>query len=83
MCEFVKTNGALIRHLFYRMAQTHSMPYLYRSFLQKSPILNGSCAERDLQLKASYEPSPLCLRLCLNIGGCVRMCMCVYACVGV
>ena len=29
-------------------------------FLQKSPIINGSFAEKDLQLKASYESLPLC-----------------------
>ena len=30
-------------------------------FEQKSPIISDSCAERDLQLKASYASSPPCI----------------------
>ena len=47
----------------YRVATIHEMPYVYRSFPQKSPIISGSLAERDLQLKASCAFSPPCMNL--------------------
>ena len=44
----------------YRVAKMHRMSYLYRSFQQKSPIISGPSAERDLQLKALYASSKPC-----------------------
>jgi len=38
----------------YRVAKTHRMPYLHRSFSAKEPyLISDSFTERDLQLKAS------------------------------
>jgi len=44
----------------YRVAKSLRVPYLYRSFAQKSPIISGSFAKNDPQLKASYAFSPPC-----------------------
>ena len=40
-------------------------PIFLGHFPQKSPIISASCAEKDLQLKASYGSSPPC-RQCLK-----------------
>ena len=39
------------------------MPYLPRSFPQKSPVICSSFAKHDLRLKASYGSSPPCKML--------------------
>jgi len=47
----------------YRVAKTHRMPFLYRSFSQKSPAICESFVKIDLQLKASYGSAPRCSKL--------------------
>jgi len=42
----------------YRVAQTIGCLILRGDFTQKSPIISGSFAKNDLQLKASYRSSP-------------------------
>ena len=50
-------------------------------FLKKSPGIDGSSAERDLRLKASYGSSPPCIRGCelliIIAGGVVGSVLCV------
>jgi len=53
------------------------------SFRQKSPMINGSFAERDLQLKESYAFSPPGIRKLrrlrdINLYVCARIHTCMY-----
>jgi len=43
-----------------------------RHFLQKSPIIHGSHAERDLQLKTSYDSSSTCIWHSLSMNAAMK-----------
>jgi len=52
-----------LRGGMYRVAKTHRMLHLHRSFSAKSSLISGSFAQRDLQLNASYASSPPCIMI--------------------
>ena len=51
------------------LATTHRIPYRNRSLSAKSPIISGSVAENDLQLKASYGSPPSCAMQYICVEG--------------
>jgi len=52
-----------LRGGMYRVAKTHRMLHLHRSFSAKSSLISGSFAQRDLQLNASCASSPPCIMI--------------------
>ena len=57
----------------YRVAETHRMPYVYRSFSGKEHTISGSFAENNLQLKASYGSLPPYTVCCYGVATISRL----------
>jgi len=62
LCVFVRLQNPIRR--------LHNLTFIGH-FPQKSPIIIGSVAKNDLQLKASYGSSPPCTTMC-NLNGYVQ-----------
>jgi len=68
-CAFLNLHTAA--KLVYRVMKIHRMPYLTAHFPHKSPMISGSFAENDLQLKVSYGASPPCMMIQSNFSCCL------------
>jgi len=72
---------ACVRVCHYRVAKTHWMPSVYRSFSAKEPYNYWLFSEQ--RPKASYGSSPPCTRafyytfVCVCVCGCACVCVCV------
>jgi len=86
----LKTENAIEWHSkwnrWYRVAKTHRMPTFIGHFPQKSPIISGSSAKRDLQLVASYGQASMresryeivCVKIeRVSLYVCACVCVCV------
>ena len=62
ICIYIKPYNprAILPMGWYRVAKTHRMPYLSRSFSAKEPYNQWLFCEKYPQLKASYGYSPPC-----------------------
>jgi len=61
-CSVLHTRRAsvCVWNIAYRVATTHRIPYLYRSFSAKVTYICGSSVENDERLRGSYESWPPC-----------------------
>ena len=71
-----------LRHLVLRLDTSWRKCIAWLIFIghfpQKSPIINGSVLEIDLQFKVSYASSPPCNIAPTGVSMCVCVCVCVF-----